>query len=123
QSTWNTFNSRFHELWQTERTGALFPHNSFGNQDQEEAEHALFRFLDNVLQDAIGFAGAKMMRRVIGAAHVEDLEIISDPNARAKCEKYVITLARRLLLHRSEYSGIDDVITAAQDIRNGDPEY
>ena len=122
QSTWNTFDSRFRQLWKTERTGGLFPENVIHRQDQEEAVKALDLFLQRVLQDAIGFAGAKMMRRIIGAAHVEDLETISDPNLRAKCEKHVIALARKLLLHRNDYWSMADVVAITQDIRKKDPE-
>lgn len=122
QSTWSTFDSRFRELWKTERAGSLFPENVVHRQDREEAVKALDRFLKSVLQDAIGFAGAKMMRRIIGAAHVEDLETISDPNLRAKCEKHVIALARKLLLHRNDYWNMADVVASAQDIRKRDPK-
>ena len=122
QSTWRAFDHRFRKLWETERTGGLFPENVINRQDREEAVKALNRFLETVLQDAIGFAGAKMMRRIIGAAHVEDLETISDPNLRAKCEKHVIALARKLLLHRNDYSSMADVVAITQDIRKRDPE-
>lgn len=37
-----------------------------------------------MLTDAIGIAGAKMIRRVLGISHVEDLEAIADPEARAR---------------------------------------
>ena len=123
ESTWRTFDREFRHLWKTERTGALFPEISFTDSDQEEAFRSLSRFLDDVLVDTIGFAAAKMMRRVIGAAHVEDLESIVDPDRRAEREKHVMTLARALLLQRNELSGIDDVSAVARDIRERAPEF
>ena len=34
-----------------------------------------------LFEDTLGFAGAKMIRRILGLAHVEDLESIADPAA------------------------------------------
>ncbi len=48
--------------------------------------------------DTIGFAGMKMIRRIIGVAHVADLEEIQDTHARSICEKRSLLLARILVL-------------------------
>ena len=119
EETWATFENEFRNLWQTERTGELFPPHIFGNDDADETERALSNFLTEVFEDSIGFAAAKMMRRVIGAAHVEDLESIVDPNRRAECEKKVLSLARNLILNRKTLPGMSDVIALAREIRNG----
>ena len=63
----------------------------------------------------MGFAAAKMMRRVIGAAHVEDLESIADPDKRAAREKQVIALSRQLLRKRNELRSIDELAALARD--------
>lgn len=39
-------------------------------------------FMASLLADTLGFAGAKMIRRVLGVAHVEDLESIQDKDLR-----------------------------------------
>ena len=39
-------------------------------------------FMKELLVDSLGFAGAKMIRRIIGIAHVEDLESIADHDIR-----------------------------------------
>jgi 5-methylthioribose kinase len=39
-------------------------------------------FMASLLADTLGFAGAKMIRRVLGVAHVEDLESIADKDKR-----------------------------------------
>ena len=64
-----------------------------------------------------------MMRRITGAAHVEDLESIVDPDRRAACEKHVLTLARSLLLNRDKLTGIDEVSELALATRNRDPQF
>jgi 5-methylthioribose kinase len=118
EETWTMFDNEFRNLWQTERTGDLFPSHIFGDDDADETERALTSYLKDVLEDSIGFAAAKMMRRVIGAAHVEDLESIADPNRRAECEKRVLSLARRLILNRKELSGIGDVVALTRETGN-----
>ena len=116
EETWTTFENEFRNLWHTERTGELFPSHIFGDDDADATERALTNYLKDVLEDSIGFAAAKMMRRVIGAAHVEDLESIADPDRRAECEKRVLSLARSLILNRKELSGISDVIALTREI-------
>jgi 5-methylthioribose kinase len=48
--------------------------------------------------DTLGFAGAKMTRRILGLAHVEDLESIADPDLRASCETRALRLARSMMV-------------------------
>jgi 5-methylthioribose kinase len=42
----------------------------------------------------LGFAGAKIIRRIIGIAHVEDFESIQDQDVKATCELRALTIAR-----------------------------
>ena len=37
-----------------------------------------FRTLQSIFHESIGFAGMEMLRRIIGAAHVKDIENIED---------------------------------------------
>ena len=122
-STWQIFAAEFRQLWHAERNGSLFPPKLFSGSDNNDADNALNQFLQNVLRDSCGFAGVKMLRRVIGAAHVEDLESIVDADQRADCEKHVLTLARSLLLNRSNVASIEEVATMAREARAGDPAY
>lgn len=115
EDTWETFENEFRHLWQTERSGGLYPCSVFAEADARETERALSLFIKDILQDSIGFAAAKMIRRIIGAAHVEDLESIVSPDRRAEREKYVLSLARALLLNRNTLSGISDVIALARE--------
>ncbi len=45
----------------------------------------------------MGFAGMKMIRRVVGIAHVEDLDGIKDRPTRARCESHALALGKSLL--------------------------
>ena len=121
-ATWAAFENEFRRLWGSERTGEFFPASTF---DESDAclERALSTFLATVLEDSIGFAAAKMIRRVAGVSHVEDLLSISDADQRAKCERHVLMLARAMLLGRNVLGSIEDVILLARETRARDPQY
>ena len=53
-----------------------------------------------IWDDALGFAAAKMTRRMIGFAHVSDIETL-DEGARAIAASGVLRVARRLLVDRA----------------------
>ena len=44
-----------------------------------------------------------MIRRIVGIAHVADLETITDQNIRSSCEKRVLVLARQLMIYSISY--------------------
>ena len=55
--------------------------------------------LRNIFQDAVGFAGLEMLRRLIGAAHVKDIEGIVDLSRKRSVERaalqFGITLVKQ----------------------------
>ncbi len=50
---------------------------------------------------------AKMIRRILGIAHVEDLESIKDTALRARCETNALNLAKDLLINTNNYQNIE----------------
>lgn len=68
------------------------------------------RHLKSVLADSLGFAGAEMIRRIIGIAHVDDFERIADQALRSELEQRALGVARQLLLTRHKLSHIDDAL-------------
>jgi 5-methylthioribose kinase len=70
----------------------------------------------NLFTDMLGFAGCKMIRRILGLAHVEDLESIADPDIRAIAERKVLALGRRLILSRGAMTNFADVLHAVEEI-------
>lgn len=64
-----------------------------------------------LLRESTGFMGAELVRRVIGAAHVPDLESIADEGARLDAERAVLAVGSAALLSWHGVSAIDDVIT------------
>lgn len=47
----------------------------------------------------MGFTAAKIIRRILGIAHVEDLESIENPDVRADCEKRALLFAREIMVN------------------------
>jgi 5-methylthioribose kinase len=84
--SWDAFTGELRRLW-PERADRFFP------------DGLLDRFLTSVWTDALGYAATKMVRRMIGYAHVTDIETLPDP-ARGGAAGAVVRTARRLLLER-----------------------
>ena len=56
-------------------------------------------------------------RRIVGVAHVEDFESISDANKRANCERRALELAKLLLKERRKFHTIGEVISAIKQVQ------
>eukprot|EP00968_Pinguiococcus_pyrenoidosus_P014891 scaffold1355_cov268-Pinguiococcus_pyrenoidosus.AAC.73 len=98
---WQVFQDTFTSLWRAREEGDGYRASMFGfDGEREQAEAAFFR---SVLLDAIGFAGAKMIRRIVGIAHVEDLDGIEDADVRASCEKKAIAMGVKLVTEPAEF--------------------
>jgi len=69
-------------------------------------------FLDSLFADMLGFGACKMIRRILGFAHVIDFEHIQDPALRADCEAGALAMAHMLLTHPEQFNSVDDVIDA-----------
>eukprot|EP00756_Hemistasia_phaeocysticola_P050528 Hpha_TRINITY_DN2547_c0_g1::TRINITY_DN2547_c0_g1_i1::g.1396::m.1396/K00899/mtnK; 5-methylthioribose kinase len=95
---WAAFETEFTALWQKDK-GAT------GDEAKD--------FIRRVLEESFGFAGCKMIRRIVGVAHVEDLESIKDEGARGEAERKAVALARRLVTSPKSFDGWAAVADAA----------
>jgi 5-methylthioribose kinase len=117
ENFWNGFSARFLALWGTNPLGDAFVGTLFETPDERRAiETERHRFVSNLFEDSLRFAGAKMIRRILGLAHVEDLESIGDRRIRAVCESNALALARELVLDASSFGQIKNVTAAARAI-------
>jgi 5-methylthioribose kinase len=110
---WEVFRATFLTLWSTQAGGDAYPAAMFA--DPAEAEHldaARGAYLDAVFADMLGFAACKMIRRILGFAHVADFDSIPDVSRRAACEEGALRLAHRLLTRPAQFRSIDAVIGA-----------
>jgi 5-methylthioribose kinase len=60
----------------------------------------------------LGFGACKMIRRILGFAHVIDFECIQDAALRADCEAGALTMAHLLLTRPDQFHSVEDVIDA-----------
>ncbi|MEL6202852.1 MAG: S-methyl-5-thioribose kinase, partial [Pseudomonadota bacterium] len=118
--TWSTFCDEFAYLWRTERTGILYAKSLYEDQGQPEiAEAALEQLLNEIFEDLLGFAGIEMHRRILGLAHVAELDTIEDADERAVLEERSLRLGRALVLNRKIIGGMDRVIAMARQMETG----
>ena len=124
ESVWNQFAVKFTALWRDQGRGDAYPAALFAGQSgaaRLEAERQLY--IERLFQDAIGFAAAKIIRRILGLAHNIDFELIEDPRSRAVCEARSLRLARAMLLDAPLFRNISAVTSTARQLRDWQPDF
>jgi 5-methylthioribose kinase len=115
QALWDTFEHTFSQLWRDHvadgRGGIYQPRLNVDAPDL--LQRAIEARLTAIWSQALGFAGSKIIRRILGLAHVEDFEAIANQDLRARCEANALQLARDLLVQRSGFTDMNTVIDAA----------
>ena len=102
EAVWILFATKFTALWRQSATGDAFVAGLFADPAGAEALEAHRQLtMVRIFADSVGFAGAKMARRILGLAHVEDFEAIADPKLRSRCETEALHLARDLMIDRA----------------------
>ncbi len=112
---WDAFAARFAALWRSERRGEAQVERVLG----EASEAALAAMLARIQRDAIGFAGAKMARRIVGLAGVADLQSIEPVAARLAKERAALRLAGHLAKEARPIGTIAAATDAARDVLGG----
>lgn len=105
ENVWNEFVSQFVRLWhkQAEERSARVP--DFW-QD----------YVSQVLQDTAGYAGCKILRRVIGLAGVADLNRIEQVEIRAEAERLALEIGQSIIINRKHFTEITDITTNVREI-------
>jgi len=110
---WETFRGCFLALWNQNAKGDVFPTAMFStSEDVAALQSARSAFVDSLFADMLGFGACKMIRRILGFAHVIDFESIADAALRADCEAGALTMAHLLLTQPGRFHAIEDVIDA-----------
>jgi len=118
EAVWRGFAAKFLALWRREAQGDLYPPVLFdGPAGAAALEAERQRAMARLLADTLGFAAAKMTRRILGLAHNVDLEWIADPALRAACERRCLTLARALMVETERFTMIEAVTAEARRVR------
>jgi 5-methylthioribose kinase len=93
-----------------EELGLLWP----GRVDRSFTEGMRASWQRTIWDDALGFAGAKAMRRMIGFALVSDIQTLDLP-MRLRAKRIVLAVARQLLVARSGIATPDDLAGVIRD--------
>jgi 5-methylthioribose kinase len=113
---WETFEQSFTQSWRDRSTapgsGDIYQPRLCVDTP-ELPKRAIDARMAAIWNQTLGFAGCKMIRRIVGLSHVEDFESIADAEMRAACERRVLNLARELLVCRGGYASVGDVTDAA----------
>ncbi len=101
------FEEKFLKLWQEQKESALLIN---GYLDDKTVQSFREKFVKNILQQAIGFAGCKMARRVFGVAGVAEIRGIEDKELRAEAEELVLKIAREFVMKYDKIDTIDEIL-------------
>jgi 5-methylthioribose kinase len=113
EAFWESFRSTFLAVWAENAHGDVLPVSMFTRSEEASTLQTARRaFLDGLFADMLGFAACKMIRRIVGFAHVIDFERIEDVAVRARCEAGALAMARTLLTCPAQFRAIEDVIDA-----------
>lgn len=107
RDVWTKFDQKFRALWADNGIDRLAG-SAQGYQDY---------YMNRLLQDAIGFAGCKIVRRIVGLSHVADIDTIPDDAVRERAQRMALNIGTSLIhLNRRAVSieqAIDIALTAA----------
>eukprot|EP01018_Ginkgo_biloba_P015446 Gb_34200 [translate_table: standard] len=114
EETWNLFEAKFIALWTSniENHGDAYLSAIYNNPEVRLLVQK--KYMKDLFHDSLGFGAAKMIRRIVGVAHVEDFESIDDAAKRADCERRALDLAKRLMKERRNFQSIGQIIEAIQ---------
>ena len=120
---WSKFHAKFLALWASSAAeGDAYPRDLFQGV-LGEARLAAERnaYLQRLWMDTVGFAAAKMIRRVLGLAHNIDLEWIKGADVRGACEARILTLARDMMVNPENFPTPQALTVAAQGFNKWQP--
>ncbi|EPS60755.1 hypothetical protein M569_14047, partial [Genlisea aurea] len=110
--TWNLFYKKFTALWDkhSDGPGEAYLPEIYNNAELQSL--AKRTYMEDLFRDSLGFGAAKMIRRIVGVAHVEDLESIEEPSRRAECERKALNFAKMVMKERNSFRDINEVVSA-----------
>lgn len=100
---WNEFETRFRALWAEHAVDRLLRESGY-----------LDTFLPELLQDTFGYAGCKMVRRIVGLSHVVDIDGIPDEALRNRARRVALAVGKALITHHRSASSIEEMRAIAE---------
>jgi len=108
------FEMKFLKLWEAQKDSALLID---GYIDDVTAKRYKEKFLKNILQESVGFAGCKMARRVFGVAGVAEIRGIEDKNLRRDAEELALKIAREFVMRYDKIDRVDEITNIIKEVR------
>jgi len=122
EEIWTLFNRKFIALWAEHPTGDAYPIDLFrGPLGAARLAAERNAYMGRLWTDTLGFAAAKMIRRILGLAHNIDLDWIKDQKLRARCEARALLLARDMMVNPENYPSPAALTDAARHMRRFEP--
>ena len=106
-SIWKQFSEEFLALWNETNESALML-KDYASQEVLNAYQT--RFILDLLQDSVGFAGCKIMRRQLGIAGVEDIRGIEDTSKREEANRLALSIGERFIKEYKYINAVEDII-------------
>jgi 5-methylthioribose kinase len=98
QTTWDVFYQVFHKLWKENSVEIYTKVEGFFEQ-----------IIQEIWEDALGFAGCEIIRRTIGLAHVKDLDGIESFENRINAKKRALHLGEQLIVLRKKIRTVKEI--------------
>lgn len=101
-AVWREFETRFRALWTEHAVDRMLRESGY-----------LDIFLRDLLQDTFGYAGCKMVRRIVGLAHVADIDGIPDEALRNRARRVALAIGTELIKGHRSAASISEMLTVA----------
>jgi 5-methylthioribose kinase len=113
---WREFVAKFDALWSASRLGDGYPTSFFATSSESHAFLlAREQWVTGLFADTLGYAGAEIIRRIVGFAHNLDFEGIDNPNLRSTLERRALAFARKLIVGTQDFDVMGDVLEGARN--------
>ncbi len=111
EQIWSKFERKFSALWDSHLDGDYLPSRLLTPDSRAQViERVRADYLARLFDDSLRFAASEMIRRILGLAHVADMDEIAEPRARALSETRALFAARELLVNHLEYRNISHTL-------------
>jgi len=111
-SVWRRFSEKFLTLWNETEESALLT-KGFANDEILQTYQE--QYMQTLLQESIGFAGCKIIRRQFGIAGVEDIRGIEDDALREKANRLAIEVGERFIKQYHTVMSTDELMKLIKD--------
>lgn len=122
EQIWTKFAQKFSALWDERLEGDYLPARLLTSDTRAQViSRVRADYLARLFEDSLGFAATEMIRRILGLAHVADMDEIAEPAARALCETRALLAAKELMLGRRKHQNIAQVLGVIREHRRQNP--